>query len=79
MKNRDSERAFPLPVLNAPVTDRGMSLRDYIAIQIATATVSTSSASELPHIADKQGMLVVADYAYRFADAMIEFRNNKTK
>lgn len=61
---RDDKPAFPVPGLQHDETFNGMTLRDYFAAKAITGT--------LP--GDKVDEKILARWAYRMADAMLEAR-----
>ncbi|MGB3338705.1 MAG: hypothetical protein WBA73_16140 [Devosia sp.] len=69
----DTRPAFP--VIAKPHLDKGMTLRDYLAAQIAAGDAAAGEGWEVTGGGGDDGLVARARFYYRLADAMIKVRD----
>ncbi len=70
--NRDTGELQPFQFSNDGFEVMGMSLRDYFAAKAMQAMISKSNGQDMT--GGKNGVPIVSQFAYEYADAMLEAR-----
>jgi len=69
MNDETTERAFPVPDDASDMP--GMTLRDYVAAKAMQALINNPL-----HVGYSEARIMIAEQAYRVADAMLKERKN---